>query len=75
MRDGDSLSQDQSIFPRNFAGPGEPVMRIGLNDPKNKSIVLSTAEFSADELGESTKNLSPTKSKKKRKTRRNAKFS
>ena len=50
-------------------------MRIGLNDPKNKSIVLSTTEFSADELGESTRNISPPKSKKKRKTRRNAKFS
>ena len=44
MRDGDTLSQEQSIFARNFGGnfgAGEPVMKIGLNDPKNKSIVLS----------------------------------
>ena len=40
MRDGDNLSLDQSILARNF-GAGEPVMKIGLNDPKNKSIVLS----------------------------------
>ena len=47
-------------------------MKIGLNDPKNKSIVLSTTEFSADELGEA-KQASPPKSKKKRKSRRNTK--
>ena len=73
MRDGDSLSHEQSLLTRNF-GAGEPVMKIGLNDPKNKSIVLSNAEFSAEELGEAHP-VSPAKSKKKRKSRKNAKLS
>lgn len=61
------MSQDQSILAKNFGAAGEPVVKIGLNDPKNKSIVLSTTEFSADELGGETRNASPPKSKKKKK--------
>ena len=51
-------------------------MKIGLNDPKNKSIVMSQAEFSSDELDNATSKQAPAPKMKRKKTKkRNAKFS
>lgn len=52
LRDGDNFSQDPSLaFPKNFnKEDGVPVMKVGLNDPHVKSIVMSRTEFSAEEL-------------------------
>lgn len=67
------------MIPRNFRGSvkgsdggGEvqAVMRIGLNDPHNKSIVLSQV-FDEEELDQST--VQSQKPKKKKKVRRNGK--
>ena len=46
VRDGESISQDASLLPRDFKGEGaQPVLRIDLNDPERKSIVMSTSEM------------------------------
>ena len=51
VRDGASMSQDQSLMPRSFlpsetGSQGVAVMRVGLNDPNKKSLVISQGEFS-----------------------------
>ena len=53
-REGEALSTEKSMLPRSIEsrGDGVPVMKIGLNDPHTKSVVMSTTEFSADELKE-----------------------
>ena len=77
IREGESMSQDPSLMPRTFTGPmtqggvpdgAVPVMKVGLNDPTTKSIVMSTTEFSDAELA-----IDPPapKPKKKKVRRRN----
>ena len=64
-------------MPRVFGqGGGEPVpvLKIGLNDPHTKSVVMSTTEFSADELAPVQPPPQPAeKSKRKKRVRRNLK--
>lgn len=48
---------------------GVPVMKIGLNDPDKKSVVMSRTEFSAADLGETVENPSKPSTKRKKKSR------
>mmetsp|Transcript_29090 Transcript_29090/g.36057 ORF Transcript_29090/g.36057 Transcript_29090/m.36057 type:complete len:81 (+) Transcript_29090:930-1172(+) len=57
------LAEVEGIDPN---ADGVPVMRIGLNDPDKKSVVMSRTEFSAVELGE-VDDYKPSASKKKQK--------
>ena len=66
-------------MPRTFNGPltvggapdgAVPVMKVGLNDPTTKSIVMSTTEFSQEELAI---DQAPPKPKKKKIRKRNHK--
>ena len=48
---------------------GVPVMKIGLNDPDKKSVVMSRTEFSAAELGDTQEAVSKPSTKRKKKSR------
>lgn len=60
------LAEAEGLDP---SAEGVPVMKIGLNDPDKKSVVMSRTEFSAADLGEGVENPSKPSTKRKKKSR------
>ena len=49
---------------------GVPVMKIGLNEPDKKSVVMSRTEFSQADITGDTSDAKQTTSKRKKKTKK-----
>ena len=72
LREAESVPMDNSILPRNIEkSDGVPVMKVGLNNPHTKSIVMLKTDFSAEDLNEQPV-LPKTKRTTKKKRRNGA---